>query len=637
MLQIQTRVTGYLITVLLAGGLFTLLFAWLMSPYLPADRAQGWLSTLFVFDRLYLDFALVALVGVILANLPFGMWILSYLWFGIFFIAYLLQLSSIYFSGQFITFLAADNINHTSLLLDYKAIIPVTATVGALLMLHWWVGKGKKRSISVKALITVLLALLGLSVIISKNEDWLSDETLMFRQSVYAHKSNFVPHDSPLKSLYQVLVRDTDEPVEFLSGNDISKARTLGMSIASEQHYPLIKDWIYKSPLPFEQLPGKTDKPNVIVFFVEGLAARTLNNYNNHFPGLTPNLVEFEKYGMRVDNYYNHTFATYRGLHGQLCSIYPLFGGIGGWHTNYKNLKNVSYYCLSDILNEQGYSTVFLDSHRADSAYIDEMMEQLNFDRVITAEYISDAYLDGEEPKRSDSLSDNQLLKGLIGLLENEYQDNQDNQPFFLGMYNLGTHAWQNITEDGKRFKGGANFILNTIHNFDYAFGEFWSYFKSSPLYENTIVVFTTDHTHFEDRDYQQLVSFQPDYVPVFVDQIPLIIYDPTRNLPPTYDVEFASSIDFAPTMVQWLGFPNRRNAFLGTSLFDDETLTGKQKGVSLAGGGQQTFVIDKNGVRKQGHQSSEGTADAEQLEYARRLLVALRQLEQHNRIWPVQ
>src|SRR5690606_16217047 len=137
--------------------------------------------------------------------------------------------------------------------------------------------------------------------------------------------------------------------------------------------YPYLKDWVNREPLPFAGKPPVA-QPNVIVLFIEGMSARTLepygstypgltpnlqalardtmvaDNYYNHTaatyrggpsartldpcgstdPGLTPNLQAVARYTMVVDNYYNHTAATYRGLQGQMTSGFPRYGGSEG-------------------------------------------------------------------------------------------------------------------------------------------------------------------------------------------------------------------------------------------------------------------------------------------------------------------
>lgn len=122
----------------------------------------------------------------------------------------------------------------------------------------------------------------------------------------------------------------------------------------------------------------------------------------------------------------------------------------------------------------------------------------------------------------------------------------------------------------------------------DDAFGKFWKYFKKSVYSDNTIIVFTSDHCHYYDKDYLKLMkkSHEDDYQKYFVDRIPLLIHAPHSNLPKKFDAKNATSISLAPTIVQLMGFANEPTTFMGESLFDRTS----DKGIASIG--DSTFLI---------------------------------------------
>src|SRR3546814_17094411 len=86
--------------------------------------------------------------------------------------------------------------------------------------------------------------------------------------------------------------------------------------------------------------------------------------YGSTYPGLTPNLQALAGDTMVVDNYYNHTAATYRGLQGQMTSGFPRYGGSEGgkgWMdgNNADGYATRSYSSLSGVLDKAGYHPVF--------------------------------------------------------------------------------------------------------------------------------------------------------------------------------------------------------------------------------------------------------------------------------------
>src|SRR3546814_1742681 len=83
--------------------------------------------------------------------------------------------------------------------------------------------------------------------------------------------------------------------------------------------------------------------------------------YGSTYPGLTPNLQALAGDTMVVDNYYNHTAATYRGLQGQMTSGFPRYGGSEGgkgWMegNNADGYATRSYSSLSGVLDKAGRS-----------------------------------------------------------------------------------------------------------------------------------------------------------------------------------------------------------------------------------------------------------------------------------------
>ena len=77
-----------------------------------------------------------------------------------------------------------------------------------------------------------------------------------------------------------------------------------------------------------------------------------------------------------------------------------------------------------------------------------------------------------------------------VEFLKNHQEDPSGENPFFIGLYNLGTHAWQKLSKDGKQYNDERNNSLNTVHTLDYAFGKFWQYYKKSQYSQNTIIIF---------------------------------------------------------------------------------------------------------------------------------------------------
>ena len=363
--------------------------------------------------------------------------------------------------------------------------------------------------------------------------------------------------------------------------------------------FPLEKRMVYSAPLPFASTGNDAPIKNVIVIFTEGTSARLIGAYGGRYPGLTPNIDRLAARSMRVTHYYNHTAATYRGIQGQLVSGYPWAGGGGdtdAWESasQRSSMVGISYRSVPMILRDLGYRASFLSPHH-DTVELNTMLRMLGFDKVFSFDDVSRDIAPGNPMYAVEgALSDGELFHALNLLLQ-RHALSGTNQPFFAGAYNFGTHAFLDVVAFGLKYGDGSNPSLNKLHNYDHAIGTFLDYFFASEYAKNTILVFTADHATYPDPAYRQAAG--NDSQPYFVDQIPLLIYDPFHRLPATYDANGRTSVDLAPTLLQLLGIRRADNSFLGTSLFEDN-----RRRIGFAAIGNEFYATDAAGVYPEGN-----------------------------------
>jgi phosphoglycerol transferase MdoB-like AlkP superfamily enzyme len=332
-----------------------------------------------------------------------------------------------------------------------------------------------------------------------------------------------------------------------------------GIYYKQHAEYPLVKDWIYQKPIPFNKLSNKPSKPNVIIFFVESLSANLVGSYNSRMK--TPNIDIFSREAMIVDGYYNHTFPTISGIRGQLCSFYPVLG-----ENEYAEQEGIALklFCLPHVLNRNNYSTYFFSSSPAlitpfsNTLNLKRLVEACGFSKVYVAEDIHKRLsgLDNLEGYKFKGVNDKGMMVNLVNYLK-EYKN--DSKPFFIVVSTIGTHP--SIEDRDEK-------IGESLHELDDAFGVFWEYFKKSPFYENTIVVVTADHAIPPSVQYKKYVGSKNQEISFF-DEITLIVFDKRYNFPKRLQVK-ASSIDLVPTVLQLLEINNVSNPFQGLSIFTD-------------------------------------------------------------------
>ncbi len=379
-----------------------------------------------------------------------------------------------------------------------------------------------------------------------------------------------ISHYSPVRSMLGLFYPQLT-PMEYsliVGVPSHGELENLKVKIKPEVEYPLIKDFIYTSD-PFLNTKV-TPKPHIIVIFVEGFSARTINYYDQTFEHLTPHITDFaeDKNSLVIHNYFNHTAATFRGLHGQLCSLYPASVP----HSHWRNKKfQADFYCLPDYLNELHYESVFLDPHLKKNDYLNDMLQQLGFDRVMTADTISSELLSEKkaDPNLGSTVLRNDLLFEAIYNKIKNWSHSQ--KPQLLVTYPMETHAWFDTKNNGVKYDDGNNNALNTIYDLDVQFGKFWEKFRKLDIYKNTVLIFTTDHARYHEASYIDAIIKRKiqDYQFFFADKIPLIIHDPRGVNVKDFDAMNATSIDFTPSIIHFLGFPNTKNPFVGSSIFE--------------------------------------------------------------------
>lgn len=319
-----------------------------------------------------------------------------------------------------------------------------------------------------------------------------------------------------------------------------------------------------KNSIVFDKQPlkGGVDlkNKNLIVVFTEGLSSNLLG-MNNGFEDLTPNIDAFARKSLYLENYFNHTAATFRGIRGQLISSFQM---TGGYHQDNSGIGQMSKEELQkryestvigmpQILKDNGYHSYFVVSHKSDHNLV-YLLQTLFFDKVYSAD-------DYDNNTSGGQLSDQQVFSFVNDLLDSGVLQ----EPFFLGVYQEGTHL--GLDSPDKKYKDGKNILLNTVTNFDDALSKLLRKFDEFDFARKNAIVITADHATYPSSLYKSTVDSNASF---FINRIPFILY--TYGISPgMLDVKGQNSLAFAPTVLHLLGITDGYNYFLGCSVFDSE------------------------------------------------------------------
>lgn len=488
--------------------------------------------------------------------------ILSYTLYSI---VILFQCFSIYVSNNFISPMAIGNAETNNLINGFLLYIILGINLALIVLCNFFNLKNKiyklGRTTHKKTILNYLypsvLCLLYLVSIIGIGD---------FKESSIAK------NQAPLSALFQAIYN--------YNHSDFYISKFLGKQHEYKKYFS--KSIIFERPLPFNKTEN-IQSPNIIVFFMEGVSAQLLNSYGSQYPNLTPNLDKLADQSLLVTNYYNHTAATNRGIRGTLISGYQ---NLDDFYKKTQSHKNMQRPSLATILNKHHYFTEFYIPHPKHVTNMYPMLQSLGFQKIYYLENIRQEFFNGKLTLHpSHNVKDEDLMLAIEKELKaKERAINQ--QPFFIGVYNIGTHAFQNNLQHP--YADGQNEVLNRIYNFDYQFGKFLTFFQQSSFANNTILIITADHATFPDPAYRKISNAQ-----FFIDKIPLIIHAPFIDLPKTYDASGRNSIDFTPTLLHLLNINNEQNLFLGCSLFEQC----KTQEFNISAMGFSFFITDKNNL----------------------------------------
>lgn len=566
-----------LLAIFLLSSLFLLL---LSSQFGSTELLLGnaaWMSIVAEFSEYLLEYAF--LISLVLLSLRsdliarFARW----LFIPVVLLIWVLQTISLWFSNQSVSPLMIDNLGAVNTIVSQSSIFEAAA-ICALIIAGYFLTRFLLKRLSaagdveLNMAVAVLVVFSLLAVFFSTD----LDENINRRASPI--------HSAASLAAFYMGSENVDRKAPGFQSDASKKLSSFGFRLAPNAQYPLQKATFYESPLPFEYDSSRSS-PNVIAFFVEALSARKLPAYGASFKNLTPNIDRFAAKSMRVDNYFNHTQSTFRGIKGQLCSSYPVHTTKPKqWANPDFKPPSVRYKCLPHHLNDAGYKTVFLGPDEHDHMHFAYQTRSVGFSHNYYREEIKRKYL-RQQDFYGPFLTDVQLFEALEGMLKEEPGD----KPLFIAGYFKDGHVGQDSKPDGTKYGDGGNRILNTVHTFDKAFGEFWDTFVKSERYEDTIIVLTSDHAHWPERPYINIAGSDFNQTPV--DRIALVIHSPMINTPSVFDAENATSLAFAPSLAHLLNVDSVTNYFLGRSLFDTRIAT-----QSVAWFNNAIFSIDGNG-----------------------------------------
>ena len=351
------------------------------------------------------------------------------------------------------------------------------------------------------------------------------------------------------KALFALLVLSATGWVFLLGrgGTDVSPLYNTGVLIGEEIRFEKMKrasvgeengQYFYREGITdaVSRPQSLPETPNVVLIFCEGISQQIVDDPRD----IMPHLKALESESVFFTRYYDHTFATLRGLSGQLYSGYQL--------EDYDANALVS---MQSMLSERGYATTFFNTEPLNDRFT-EYLRNLRFDLLISEADMADPSL--------GYVTDRQAFPLLMELLESQHEEGK---PFFTVMYTFGTHA--SFRSPDEVYGDGSDHMLNKFCNLDVQLNAFVEAFRASALSGDTVLIITADHATYQDSAFTATFPDHPRRH-TEVDAIPLLIWHAGVE-PQVVDAGGRNSLDLVPTALDYLDV-SEPNYFLGDSLF---------------------------------------------------------------------
>lgn len=409
-------------------------------------------------------------------------------------------------------------------------VLEVGLVWGFYLLFRRLVRDKAKRSVSASWVTTPLMLLLSGALILpirsGVSTSPLNYSTVYFSENLYANQCAFNYFWTFCYALTQK--SKNTNPVHYMNQTACEKEMA-GLDQLSNISAPTY-------------IHSKNGKPvNVILVILESFSNRLIEPLGG-LPGITPRLNGFCKEGITFSSFYSPGNRSDKGL-SSLIASYPALikpSSIMSAPDKMKKLDDMPMY-----FSKHGYEMSFFYGGDANFYNQKMLMIQAGMKKIVTQM----DFPIGIATLQNWGVPDQYLYDRM-------YQDlSQSKQPFFSIVYNISSHEPFDIPATFNRLPRNSrrNKYLNAVAYSDSCLGHFIDRLKKSPMWDNTLVVITADHTSIEPGPVA-ISELENYHIPMFwiggaVDTTMVV-----KNI--------CMQTDLSPTLVQQMGWKFKPSYF---------------------------------------------------------------------------
>lgn len=292
-------------------------------------------------------------------------------------------------------------------------------------------------------------------------------------------------------------------------------------------------------------------KKNIVVIIVESFGREYIGALNKDleggkYQGFTPNVDKLVSQSATFRYSYCNGQKSIDGMPSVLSSI-PMF--VEPFVLTPASMN--TYTGIAGLLKDWGYHTAFFHGANRGSMGFMAFANKTGFEQYYgRQDYAADSRFGGDAD-----------FDGNWGIWDEPFMQyfctkmGEMKQPFMTAIFTVSSHHPFVVPEKYKNtFKEEQLPIHKCIRYTDMAIGKFFESARKQPWFENTIFVFTSDHTNQSNHP-----EYQTD-LGRFCS--PILIYDPSGNIKPGMRNAVAQQIDIMPTLLNYVGYDKPYLAF---------------------------------------------------------------------------
>ncbi len=367
--------------------------------------------------------------------------------------------------------------------------------------------------------------------------------------SVAAMRGGFTTAVRPItvSNAAQYVSRPTD--AALVLNTPFSLIRTIGKNVfTNPNHFPSREacQAVY-TPLhtPADTLPMQ--RKNIVILIVESFGKEYIGALNHgQFHGYTPFTDSLIAQSLTFTRTYANGRKSIDAMPSILSGI-PMM--IEPFFVTPASMNKVGG--IADLLNSEGYTTAFFHGAQNGSMGFEAFARATGFQH----------YFGRTEFEADTRFGGNKDFDGTWAIWDEPFlqfycqQMSAMRQPFMTAVFTASSHHPFNIPNRYlDSIPQGTLPIHRCIRYTDLALRRFFETAQRQPWFRNTIFVLTADHTNMSQHDLYQ--------TPLGTFAVPIIIYDPSGQLPTGTLNKTAQQTDILPTLMGIIHYPHPYVAF---------------------------------------------------------------------------